>query len=62
VLLLLQCTAAGLLLLQQYDPMQSSIDDYAEVAIQFGYTALFVTALPMAAFFGLISNVVEVSV
>ena len=27
--------------------MSSSLEDYAEVAIGFGYTALFVSALPM---------------
>lgn len=31
----------------QYDQMSSSLEDYAEVAIGFGYTALFVSALPM---------------
>lgn len=30
------------------------------MAIQYGYTAMFVTALPMAAFFALISNVAEI--
>lgn len=38
----------------------SSLEDYAEVAIQFGYTALFVSALPFAAAFALISNIVEI--
>ncbi len=40
--------------------MSSCLEDYAEVAIQFGYTALFVSALPFAAAFALISNVVEI--
>eukprot|EP01039_Chlorochromonas_danica_P004477 gene4477-4905_t len=45
--------------LEKYDLLSSSLEDYAEVAIQYGYTALFVTALPMAAFCALISNLVE---
>lgn len=47
-------------LLDKYDTMSSSLEDYAEVAIQFGYTALFVTALPIAALFALVSNIVEI--
>ena len=44
----------------QYDMVSSSLEDYAEVAIQFGYTALFVSALPIAALAALVSNVVEI--
>jgi hypothetical protein len=40
--------------------MSSSLEDYAEVAIGFGYTALFVSALPLAATFSYVSNIVEV--
>lgn len=40
--------------------MSSSLEDYAEVAIQFGYTALFVSALPMSAGFACISSMVEI--
>lgn len=47
-------------LLQPYDLLSSSLDDYADIAIQFGYTSMFVTALPMAALFALISNFVNV--
>eukprot|EP01031_Cornospumella_fuschlensis_P027354 gene27354-33040_t len=45
--------------LEKYDTMSSSLEEYAEVAIQFGYTALFVTALPMAAACALLSNIME---
>lgn len=37
----------------------NSIEDYAELAIQFGYATLFVAALPMASFFSFIANIVE---
>lgn len=47
-------------LLEPYDAMTSSLSDYAEVAVGFGYTALFVSALPLAALFQLVSNVVEI--
>jgi anoctamin-10/anoctamin-7 len=40
--------------------MSSSLEDYAEVAIGFGYTALFVSALPMAAALAFVSNAVEI--
>lgn len=30
------------------------------MAIQYGYTAMFITALPMAAFFAVISNIAEI--
>ena len=40
--------------------MASSLEDYAELAIQFGYTAMFVTALPCAAFFACVSTMVEI--
>lgn len=41
----------------QYDQLTSSLEDYAEIAIGFGYTSLFVTALPIAAFFELLANI-----
>ncbi len=44
----------------QYDLMSSSLKDYAEVAIQYGYMAMFITALPMAGIFAVISNIVEI--
>ncbi len=33
--------------LNPYDPIGDSISDYARVAIQFGYLALFISALPI---------------
>ena len=47
-------------LLTPYDTSSSVLEDYAEVAIQFGYQALFVAALPMASAFALVSNFVEI--
>jgi hypothetical protein len=40
--------------------MAASLSEYAEQAIQFGYTALFVTALPCAAFFAYLSSLIEI--
>jgi hypothetical protein len=39
----------------QYDHLSTTIEDYAELAVGFGYNALFVAALPIAAFFYLSS-------
>lgn len=43
-------------LLVQYNPMLESIGAYADTAIQFGYTMLFITALPIATFLSLVNN------
>jgi hypothetical protein len=46
--------------LLQYDPNMSLLNEYADIVIQFGFTALFVSALPFASSFGLLSNIVSV--
>ena len=43
-------------LLVQYNPMIESISAYADTAIQYGYTVLFITALPIATFLSLLNN------
>ena len=43
-----------------YDQMKGSIDDYSELAIQFGYMTFFLSALPMSAFFSFLNNFVEI--
>lgn len=48
------------LVFPQTDLIQAGLKNYAEIAIQYGYTALFVTALPMAAAYALISNIIDV--
>ena len=40
--------------------MKASLNDYAEVAINFGFIALFVTALPIAALAGFVSSWLEI--
>jgi len=47
-------------LLEAYNVLPQTLADYSEVAIQFGYMAMFVTPLPIAAVFALIGNIVEV--
>lgn len=40
--------------------MSSSLDDYSEVAMQFGYNAMFAAALPISSCFALLANMLEV--
>jgi hypothetical protein len=44
----------------QYDHLSTTIEDYAELAVGFGYNALFVAALPIAAFFYLSFSVLQI--
>jgi hypothetical protein len=41
--------------LEPYDTQASSIEDFTELAIQFGYASMFASALPMAPFLSLLS-------
>ena len=43
-----------------YDQMKGSIDDYSELAIQFGYMTFFLSALPVSAMLSFINNFVEI--
>jgi hypothetical protein len=44
----------------QYDHLSTTIEDYAELAVGFGYNALFVAALPIAALFYLSFSVLQI--
>jgi hypothetical protein len=46
--------------LMEYDSKIESITNYADTAIQYGFTVLFITALPIATFFSLVSNYLKV--
>lgn len=48
------------MLLDPYDVINNSLSDYSEIAVQFGYTSMFITALPIAAVFSLFCNVCEI--
>eukprot|EP01035_Chromulina_nebulosa_P024470 gene24470-31867_t len=43
-------------LLMPYDPITENINDYADAAVQYGFTMMFITALPCATFFSFLSN------
>ena len=43
-------------MLMDYNSMMDGIECYADTAIQYGFSVLFVTALPCAPFFSLVSN------
>ena len=47
-------------MLLPFDGRLMSITDYADTAIQFGFSVLFVTALPVATCLSLINNYVKV--
>ena len=46
--------------LERYNQLSSTIQTYSEIAITFGYMAMFVTALPGAALFALIYVLLEI--
>lgn len=46
--------------MEVYDKIKGSVDDYAELAVQFGYMTFFIAALPIATFVALVSNYIEI--
>lgn len=47
-------------ILQEANILLDSIQSFADTAIQYGFTVLFITALPIATFFSLLSNYIKV--
>lgn len=48
--------------LDVYHRFQSTVEEYSELAIQFGYVTLFVAAFPLAPLFALASNFVKLRI
>lgn len=48
--------------LEEYHVMLGTFEDYAEMAIQFGYTTMFIAAFPLATVLSLVNNYVEIRV
>lgn len=46
--------------MEVYDQLLGTMNDYAELALQFGYMAFFVVALPIATFGAFVNNFVEI--
>lgn len=42
--------------------MKDSLGEYSEIAIQYGYIALFASALPIAPLIGLICSIIETKI
>jgi hypothetical protein len=45
---------------KEYNEVMGTLEDYAELVVQYGYLTLFVVAFPIAPFLALISNFVEI--
>ncbi len=45
--------------MQRYDTTTIALDSFTNLVIQYGYTALFITALPLASTFALVTNIAE---
>ena len=48
--------------LLKYDPVDDGVEDFAEVAMQFGFLTLFVPALPVAGVFAIFFNLVQIKI
>jgi hypothetical protein len=46
----------------EYHVMLGTFQDYSEMAIQFGYTTMFVAAFPLATVMAFVNNYVEIRV
>lgn len=46
--------------LEEYDLLKGTLNDYAELSIQFGFMTFFISALPVAALGAFINNYVEI--
>ena len=54
-----QLLCAYIFLLQDWNQM-ALFDEYLEMVIQYGFVTIFVSAFPLAPFFALINNIIEV--
>ena len=54
-------TSLSLFILKGWNQM-ALFDEYLEMVIQYGFVTIFVSAFPLAPFFALFNNIIEVSV
>ena len=57
-----ECLLSDQFEMEVYDEVMGTLQDYAELAVQYGYTTLFAIAFPLTPFFALLSAILEVKV
>jgi len=58
----MECLLSDQFEMEVYDEIMGTLQDYAELAVQYGYTTLFAIAFPLTPLFALLSAILEVKV